>query len=119
MMRSQRLSQEQKENTTIINKSGNYLLTLINNILDLSKIEAGKMTLNAKTFDFYSFWKYSSKKDVTHIEFGILSAEKTKLDSIINQYSLYYKDKSLSVQKSDVIYFIVSIQLLAVSCQLS
>ncbi|NEN93183.1 MAG: hypothetical protein F6K48_31575, partial [Okeania sp. SIO3H1] len=55
MMRSPTLSQEQKENTTIINKSGNYLLTLINNILDLSKIEAGKMTLHGKTFDFYSF----------------------------------------------------------------
>ncbi|MDJ0508428.1 MAG: ATP-binding protein [Crocosphaera sp.] len=53
MMRSQYLSQEDKENTTIINKSGSYLLTLINNILDLSKIEAGKMTLNPKNFDLY------------------------------------------------------------------
>lgn len=51
-------------------------------------------------------WKYSSKKDVTYIEFGILSAEKPQLDSIINQCSLYYKDKNLCVQKSDVIYFI-------------
>ncbi|MGK7918908.1 MAG: 7TM diverse intracellular signaling domain-containing protein [Trichodesmium sp.] len=55
MMRSQTLSQEEKENTTIINNSGSYLLTLINNILDLSKIEAGKMTLNVNSFDFYSF----------------------------------------------------------------
>ncbi len=55
MMRSQNLSKEDKENTTIINKSGSYLLTLINNILDLSKIEAGKMTLNANDFDFYFF----------------------------------------------------------------
>ncbi|MGD1711888.1 histidine kinase dimerization/phospho-acceptor domain-containing protein, partial [Dapis sp. BLCC M172] len=55
MMRSQTLSKEDKENTTIIYKSGSYLLTLINNILDLSKIEAGKMTLNANSFDFYSF----------------------------------------------------------------
>ncbi|RQH20952.1 response regulator [Okeania hirsuta] len=51
-------------------------------------------------------WKYSSKKDVTQIEFGVLSAEQKELDSIINQCSLYYKDKSLCVQKSDVIYFI-------------
>ena len=65
MMRSQTLSQEEKENTTIINKSGNYLLTLINNILDLSKIEAGKMTLNAKTFDFYSF--LNELEDLLHI----------------------------------------------------
>ncbi|GGA01639.1 hypothetical protein CYANOKiyG1_13590 [Okeania sp. KiyG1] len=65
MMRSPTLSQEQKENTTVINKSGNYLLTLINNILDLSKIEAGKMAVNAKTFDFYSF--LNELEDLLHI----------------------------------------------------
>ncbi|MGK7942190.1 MAG: ATP-binding protein [Crocosphaera sp.] len=54
MMRSQYLSQEDKQNTSIINKSGSYLLTLINNILDLSKIEAGKMTLNPKILDLHS-----------------------------------------------------------------
>ena len=65
MMRSQTLSQEQKENTTIINKSGNYLLTLINNILDLSKIEAGKMTIYPHNFDFYSF--LNELEDLLHI----------------------------------------------------
>ena len=54
MMRSQTLSQEDKGNIGIINNSGDYLLTLIENILDLSKIEAGKMTLNVSNFDFYS-----------------------------------------------------------------
>ncbi|MEB3343452.1 7TM diverse intracellular signaling domain-containing protein [Okeania sp.] len=65
MMRSPTLSKEHKENTTIINKSGNYLLTLINNILDLSKIEAGKMILNPKSFDFYSF--LNELEDLLHI----------------------------------------------------
>ena len=51
-------------------------------------------------------WKYSSKKDVTYIEFGILSAEKQNLDPIINQCSLYYKDKNLCEQKLELIYFI-------------
>jgi PAS domain S-box-containing protein len=53
MMRSQTLSVEQKENISIINRSGEYLLTLINNVLDLSKIEAGKIALNPQNFDLY------------------------------------------------------------------
>ena len=41
----------QQQRLNIINHSGEHLLSLINNILEMSKIEAGRMTLDKKDFD--------------------------------------------------------------------
>jgi len=44
------LSDDQRDNISTINSSGKHLLALINNILEMSKIEAGRVQLNPVTF---------------------------------------------------------------------
>ncbi|MBW4548346.1 MAG: response regulator [Symplocastrum torsivum CPER-KK1] len=51
MNRDTNLSPEQQENLSLITRSGEHLLTLINQVLDLAKIEAGRTTLNETAFD--------------------------------------------------------------------
>ncbi len=48
-----KLDQEQKEWVTAINASGETLLNIINDIIDISKIEAGKLILEKIEFDFF------------------------------------------------------------------
>ncbi|HCA98149.1 MAG TPA: hybrid sensor histidine kinase/response regulator, partial [Cyanobacteria bacterium UBA9226] len=47
------LKPEQQEYLEIINRSGEHLLGLINNILQLSKIEVGEVTIDKNSFDLY------------------------------------------------------------------
>jgi signal transduction histidine kinase/CheY-like chemotaxis protein len=49
--RAQNLDDRQVEHAEIIHKSGSDLLTLINDILDLSKIEAGKLNFQNESID--------------------------------------------------------------------
>ncbi|ATB70610.1 Autoinducer 2 sensor kinase/phosphatase LuxQ [Sulfurospirillum diekertiae] len=53
LCQSSHLRAVEKENAMIIENSGKHLLELINEILELSKIEAGKIYIKPTTFDFY------------------------------------------------------------------
>lgn len=79
MLRSQNLPKEHQENVAIITRSGDHLLTLINQVLDLSKIEAGRTDLNHKNFELYQF--LDDIEDMFHIK-----ADDKKLQLVV-EYS--------------------------------
>jgi CheY-like chemotaxis protein len=53
MERDATLTPAQRENLDVIMRSGEHLLALINDVLSLSKIEAGRTSLNERTFDLH------------------------------------------------------------------
>jgi signal transduction histidine kinase len=57
MSRDPLLTPEQRENLKIISKSSNHLLSLINDVLDLSKIEARRITLDRSRFELLSLMR--------------------------------------------------------------
>lgn len=52
MVRDSSLKNEHQQHLQIINRAGEHLLSLINDILEMSKIEAGKSQLNEGSFNF-------------------------------------------------------------------
>ncbi len=74
------LNPEQREYVTIINRSGEHLLTLINDILSMSQIEAGKLTLNENCFNLYNL--------LDHVEQMLQVKAKSKGLKLIHERSI-------------------------------
>ena len=72
MLRDSELTPEQKGDLIIISRSGSHLLGLINDVLDMAKIEAGRMTLQELAFDLPSL-----------------------VESLVDMFRLRAKDKGL------------------------
>lgn len=57
MSRDSLLSPKQREHLGIIGRSGEHLLSLLNDVLEMSKIEAGQIALHENSFDLYHLLK--------------------------------------------------------------
>ncbi len=53
MARDERIPDDERENLETINRSGTHLLRLINDVLEISKIEAGRFSLKITPIDLY------------------------------------------------------------------
>ena len=92
------LSPVQRERIDVLTRSGRGLLAILNDLLDLAKIEAGKLALEAVDFDLaavisssrHAFWAAAAAKDLaleTHISpsaAGLYRGDPTRLRQIVD-----------------------------------
>lgn len=80
MIRDRSLTAKQQEQLSTINRSGEHLLTLINDVLEMSKIEAGRVTLNESDFDLHHlldwlFQMFQFKTQSRGLQFAVERAD--------------------------------------------
>lgn len=96
LISAQNITKEQREELEVVTRNSNRLLQLINQIIDLRKIEKGKSKLNISKFDLVEFIQelqqsFASEAKFKQIDFILessyssleIEADKEKLDIII------------------------------------
>ena len=79
LLRTSTLTPLQSQYLDTINRSGEHLLALINDILAMSKIEAGRVTLNPTTFDIHGLLAdlesmFRLRTEAKHLRFSVESS---------------------------------------------
>ena len=82
MRRDPDLSDTQSKYLTTINRSGEHLLALINDVLEMSKIESGRVTLQPEPFDFHRLvddlvTMFRVRTDAKNLKFDLLLKKDT------------------------------------------
>ncbi len=82
LLHTTKLTSEQKQYLNTIEESSNDLLIILNNVLDLSKIEANKMLLKPEVFEIKSLLDqltllYEKEIQRKHIQLSIIITDKT------------------------------------------
>ena len=82
------LPEERKEYVTLIKQSSNQLLNIINDIIDISKIESGQVDLNVNTFNLnsvlrehYAFFKKLAQNKNIELRINIIPDQEELLIS--------------------------------------
>ncbi len=85
LQRSKQLALEHQSHINIINSSGEHLLSLINDVLEMSKIEAGYTFFNETSFDLYNL--LTELEDLLKLKAQIKQLELSiKYDKDVPQY---------------------------------